>query len=431
MTHITNFTVHDVRFPTSELLDGSDAMNPDPDYSAAYVELRTDDPALRGQGMTFTIGRGNELCCAAIESLASLVVGLELDELRGDLGAIATRLTGDSQLRWLGPEKGVVHLATAAVVNAQWDLLARRAGQPLWRFLSELPPAELVSAVDFRHISDALAPDAALRILEQAESGRSERTATLLADGYPAYSTSAGWLGYPDDKIRSLCRAAVAEGWTALKFKVGKDLEDDRRRLAIVRSELGPQFRIMVDANQVWDVSEAIDWVNALAEFDLWWIEEPTSPDDVLGHARIRAEVGPRVVTGEHAHNRVMFKQFLQADAIDAVQLDACRLGGVNEVLAVILLSAAFDVPICPHAGGIGLCQHVQHYSMFDYVAVTGELDERMTEYAGHLHDQLVQPLDVHDGRYWAPRGPGFGVELKGDAIATYEFPNGTYWSSR
>ena len=432
VTTITGLRVHDVRFPTSELLDGSDAMNPDPDYSAAYVELTTDDPSLSGFGMTFTIGRGNDLCCAAIESMGELVVGRTLEELRADLGSIATRLTGDSQYRWLGPEKGVVHLATAALVNAQWDLLARREGKPLWAFLADLSPAEIVSAVDFRHITDAVTPEAALDLLQRQAAGRDERRRRLLADGYPAYITSAGWLGYPDDKIRSGCRDALAAGWTAIKMKVGRDLEDDLRRVALVRAEIGPDHRLMVDANQVWDVEEAITHVKALAEAAPWWIEEPTSPDDVLGHARIRDAVRPvRVVTGEHAHNRVMFKQLLQAGAIDAVQLDGCRLGGVNEVIAVVLLAARFDVPVCPHAGGIGLCEHVQHFSMFDYVSVSGSLDERMIEYADHLHEHMVQRLDVHDGRYWAPTGPGLGVELEPESLATYRYPDGVYWRGR
>lgn len=429
---ITGFTVHDVRFPTSELLDGSDAMNPDPDYSAAYVALHTDDPSLSGFGMTFTIGRGNDLCCAAIAALAELVVGLDLDELRDDLAAIATRLTSDSQYRWLGPEKGVVHLATAALVNAQWDLLARRAGQPLWAYLSGLSPAEIVSAVDFRHLTDALTPAEALALLQRSEPGRSERRARLLAEGYPAYITSAGWLGYSDDKIRAQCRAALAEGWTAFKMKVGRDRDDDLRRASIVRSEIGADCRLMVDANQVWDVDDAIEQVKSLAEIAPWWVEEPTSPDDVLGHARIREAVRPiRVVTGEHAHNRVMFKQLLQAGAIDAAQIDGCRLGGVNEVIAVLLLSAAFDVPVCPHGGGIGLCEHVQHFSMFDYVAVSGSLDERMIEYADHLHEHMVQRLVVHDGRYWAPEGPGLGIELEPASVATYSYPDGTHWRDR
>ena len=429
---ITGFTVDDVRFPTSELLDGSDAMNPDPDYSAAHVTLHTDDPSLVGQGMTFTIGRGNDLCCAAIADLGELVVGLTLDDLRTDLGAIATRLTSDSQYRWLGPEKGVVHLATAALVNAQWDLLATRAGQPLWAFLADLSPEEIVSAVDFRHLTDAITPDEALALLRAAEPGRPERRARLLAEGYPAYITSAGWLGYDDDKIRSQCRAALADGWTAFKMKVGRDRADDLRRAGIVRAEIGDAARLMVDANQVWDVDDAIEHVKSLAEIAPWWIEEPTSPDDVLGHARIREAVAPiRVVTGEHAHNRIMFKQLLQAGAIDAAQIDGCRLGGVNEVIAVLLLAASFDVPVCPHAGGIGLCEHVQHFSMFDFVAVSGSLDERMIEFADHLHEHMTQPVDVHGGRYWAPTGPGMGVGIIPESIATYAYPDGSYWSGR
>ena len=430
MSRITDLSVHDVRFPTSTFLDGSDAMNPDPDYSAAYVALHTSDPSLSGFGMTFTIGRGNELCCAAIEAFRAHVVGRDLDDLEGDLGSIATTLTGDSQMRWLGPEKGVVHLATAALVNAQWDLLARRAGQPLWKYLADLSPERIVQAVDFRHISDALDPSAALGLLQEQAATRGEREAEMLRDGYPAYITSAGWLGYDDDKVRAECRRAIGDGWTALKMKVGRDLEDDRRRAALIRSEIGPDRRLMLDANQVWDVDAAITNVRALAEVDPWWIEEPTSPDDILGHARIAAAVRPiRVATGEHCHNRVMFKQLFQAGAIDVCQLDGCRLGGVNEVIAVLLLAARFGVPVCPHAGGVGLCEHVQHFSMFDYVAVSGSLDERMIEYADHLHEHMVQPLRVAGGRYLAPTGPGLGIELLPESLAMYEYPSGSWWA--
>jgi L-fuconate dehydratase len=417
---------------SSELLDGSDAMNPDPDYSAAYVELRTDDPGLTGWGMTFTIGRGNELCCAAIEAFRSHVVGRSLDELEADLGSIATALTYDSQMRWLGPEKGVVHLATAAVVNAQWDLLARRAGKALWKYLVDLTPEQVVSAVDFRHISDALSPADALELLQAEVSGKAAREEQLLADGYPAYITSAGWLGYDDDKVRAQCQAAIADGWTALKMKVGRDLDDDKRRARLIRSEIGPDRLLMLDANQVWDVQDAVANVKALADVDPYWIEEPTSPDDILGHARIRKAVAPvRVATGEHCQNRVMFKQLFQAGAVDVCQLDGCRLGGVNEVIAVLLLAAHYDVPVCPHAGGIGLCEHVQHFSMFDWVAVSGSLDGRMVEYADHLHEHMVQRLVVERGRYRAPVGPGLGVELEPASLARYRFPDGGYWSER
>jgi L-fuconate dehydratase len=432
MTRITGMVVHDLRFPTSDLLDGSDAMNPDPDYSAAYVELHTDDPRLTGHGMTFTIGRGNELCCAAIEAFRDHVVGRDLDVLESHPGVFWRDLAGDSQLRWVGPEKGVVHLATAAVVNAVWDLFARRAGEPLWRYLADLPAEHIVAAIDFRHISDALTPDEALELLRAAEPGRAEREQQLLDEGYPAYITSAGWLGYPDELLRSKCREALADGWTDLKIKVGRDLDDDIRRTRILREELGPDRRLLIDANQVWDVDQAIDWVKALAGAEPWWIEEPTSPDDILGHARIAEAVRPiRVATGEHCHNRVMFKQFFQADAIDIAQIDGCRLGGVNEVLAVLLLAAKYDVPVCPHAGGVGLCQHVQHFSMFDFLRVSARLDDRMIEYAGHLHEHFVEPLRVTGGRYHAPLAAGFGLEIKPASISANQFPDGDVWRAR
>jgi L-fuconate dehydratase len=431
MATITDLVVHDVRFPTSELLDGSDAMNPDPDYSAAYVELRTDDPSLTGWGMTFTIGRGNELCAAAIEAFRPHVLGRTLDELEADLGAIATNLTSDSQMRWLGPEKGVVHLATAALVNAQWDLLSRRAGKPLWKYLVDLTPEQVVSAVDWRHLTDALTPDAALDLLWEQAPSKAEREARLREEGYPAYITSAGWLGYDDDKIRQRCREAIQDGWVAFKMKVGRSTHDDLRRARIIRDEIGPYRLLMMDANQVWDVGQAIEQMRTLAAVDPYWIEEPTSPDDILGHAAIRESVQPiRVATGEHCHNRVMFKQLIQAGALDVVQLDGCRLGGVNEVIAVLLLAAQADVPVCPHAGGIGLCEHVQHFSMFDWVAVSGSLDGRMTEYAEHLHEHMVQRLVVEQGRYRAPVGPGLGVELEPASLARYSFPHGEHWTS-
>jgi L-fuconate dehydratase len=432
MTRITGMVVHDLRFPTSDLLDGSDAMNPDPDYSAAYVELHTDDPRLTGHGMTFTIGRGNELCCAAIEAFRDHVVGRDLDVLESDPGVFWRDLAGDSQLRWVGPEKGVVHLATAAVINAVWDLFATRAGEPLWRYLADLPAERIVAAIDFRHISDALTPDEALGLLRAAEPGRAEREQQLLDEGYPAYITSAGWLGYPDELLRSKCREALADGWTDLKIKVGRDLDDDIRRTRILREELGPERRLLIDANQVWDVDEAIDWVKALAGAEPWWIEEPTSPDDIHGHARIAEAVRPiRVATGEHCHNRIMFKQFFQADAIDIAQIDGCRLGGVNEVLAVLLLAAKYDVPVCPHAGGVGLCQHVQHFSMFDFLRVSARLDDRMIEYAGHLHEHFVEPLRVAGGRYHAPLAAGFGLEIKQASISANRFPDGDVWRAR
>jgi L-fuconate dehydratase len=359
------------------------------------------------------------------------VLGRTLDELEADLGAIATNLTSDSQMRWLGPEKGVVHLATAALVNAQWDLLSRRAGKPLWKYLVDLTPEQVVSAVDWRHLTDALTPDAALDLLWEQAPSKAEREARLREEGYPAYITSAGWLGYDDDKIRQRCREAIQDGWVAFKMKVGRSTHDDLRRARIIRDEIGPYRLLMMDANQVWDVGQAIEQMRTLAAVDPYWIEEPTSPDDILGHAAIRESVQPiRVATGEHCHNRVMFKQLIQAGALDVVQLDGCRLGGVNEVIAVLLLAAQADVPVCPHAGGIGLCEHVQHFSMFDWVAVSGSLDGRMTEYAEHLHEHMVQRLVVEQGRYRAPVGHGLGVELEPASLARYSFPHGEHWTS-
>lgn len=422
----------DVRFPTSRFLDGSDAMNPDPDYSAAYCVVRTSDPALTGYGLTFTIGRGTELCVAAIGSLAPLIEGMSLDDIEGDLAGFWRRVVGDSQLRWLGPEKGVIHLAAAALVNAVWDLLARRAGKPLWRYLTDLTPRQVVAAIDFRHITDALDPDRALDLLEARAGTKQQRIADLQRHGHAAYTTSAGWLGYPDAKLEMLAREALEQGWTALKIKVGRNLADDVRRCTTLRRALGSDFLLMVDANQVWETAQAIDWVRALAPCDPYWIEEPISPDDVLGHARIRNAVRPvRVATGEHCHNRIMFKQFLQHDAIDVVQLDACRLGGVNEVLAVLLLAAAFDKPVCPHAGGVGLCEYVQHISFFDAAAVAPDSAGRYIEHAGHLHEHFLDPIRIERGRYLAPELPGYSVQMHEASLAAYRFPDGTAWQGR
>jgi L-fuconate dehydratase len=419
-----------VRFPTSRDLDGSDAMNPDPDYSAAYVVLRTDaGDGLEGHGLTFTIGRGTEVVVAAVDALRPLVVGRSVEDVEADLGGFWRDLVGDSQLRWIGPEKGVIHLATAAVVNAVWDLVAKRAGVPVWRLLSGMSPAEIVGLVDFRYMTDALTPDEALELLERSVPGRGEREAELLRDGYPAYTTSVGWLGYDDDKIRRLCREALADGWTRFKMKVGADIDDDVRRIRIIRDEIGVERMLAVDANQRWDVGTAIDWMARLAPFDPYWIEEPTSPDDILGHAAIARAVAPiRVATGEHVHNRIMFKQFLAAEALSVCQIDACRLGGVNEVVAVLLLAAKFGVTVCPHAGGVGLCELVQHLSAFDYIAVSGRLDGRMIEYVDHLHEHFVDPVVVRDGRYRLPTMPGYSAEMRPDSLATYTFPNGDAW---
>jgi L-fuconate dehydratase len=427
---ITGFETVDVRFPTSLRRDGSDAMHADPDYSAAYVILRTGDPDLQGHGFCFTIGRGTEICVQAIRALAPAVVGAKAEELFADMGGMWRRLVGDSQLRWLGPEKGVIHLATAAVVNAVWDLYAKARGKPLWKLLADLEPEEVVALVDFRYLTDALTPAEALALLRAKAATRREREAQLAAAGYPAYATSPGWLGYDDQELRRRCREAVQAGFGHVKLKVGADLEDDLRRLRIAREALGPDRGLMLDANQVWSVPEAIAWMAELARFDPWWIEEPTSPDDVLGHAAIARAVAPvRVVTGEHVQNRVVFKQLLQAGAVAACQVDACRLAGVNEVVAVLLLAAKFGVPVCPHAGGVGLCELVVHLSAFDYIAVSGSLDERMIEYVDHLHEQFVEPVRVVGGRYLLPRSPGYAAMTR-RALERHRFPDGPAWRS-
>lgn len=433
MAVITSVDTYDVRFPTSRDLDGSDAMNPDPDYSAAYLVLSTDDGP-DGHGFTFTIGRGNDVCRAAIDALVPYVVGLDPDIV--DLGAFARSLTQDSQLRWLGPEKGVMHLAAAAVINAMWDLVAKRAGKPVWRYLADLSPEQIVDLVDWRYLTDALTPDEALEILRAAEPGRADRIARLTERGYPAYTTSPGWLGYSDDKVVRLAQQAVADGFTQIKLKVGADAADDVRRLKIAREAVGPQIRIALDANQRWDVAEAVDRIRELAPYDPWWIEEPTSPDDVLAHAAIRSALGTsapdggpiRVATGEHVANRVVFKQLLQADAIDVVQIDACRVGGVNENVAILLLAVKYGVPVCPHAGGVGLCELVQHLSMFDFVAVSGSMRDRVVEYVDHLHEHFLDPVVIKDGHYVAPSAPGFSAAMRPESLATYAYPDGPAW---
>lgn len=430
MVTVTDIEVLDIRFPTSRTLDGSDAMNLDPDYSAAYLVLKTDSThGTTGHGLTFTIGRGNELCCAAVELLASNLVGKTLESITSDLSGFWYQIMGDSQIRWLGPEKGIVHLAAAAVVNAVWDLFAKTEGKPLWKLLSDMTPEQIVAAVPFRYIADALTPDEALEILHSHYKSRNVREAEILQDGYPAYTTSAGWLGYSDEKIKTLVREALGAGWTHFKMKVGRDLADDIRRAELIRSEIGWDRVLMMDANQVWDVGEAVEWMKELARFKPLWIEEPTSPDDILGHAAIRRAISPiGVATGEHCHNRVMFKQLLQARSIDFCQIDSCRLGGVNEVLAVLLMAAKFGVPVCPHAGGVGLCEYVQHLSIFDYIGVSGSLDRRRIEYVNHLHGHFIDPVVIRNGHYMPPTAPGYSIEIKPESLKYYEFPNGGAW---
>jgi L-fuconate dehydratase len=426
---ITSLQTLDLRFPTSTTQAGTDAMHTDPDYSAAYVILGTDRD-LEGHGLTFTIGRGNEVCALAIQSFRHLVVGRTLDEITSDFAGFWRMLASESQLRWLGPEKGVIHLALAAIVNAVWDLYAKSVQKPLWKLLADLTPREIVACIDFRYITDALTPDEAFEILDRHAGSKGEREKILLQSGYPAYTTSVGWFGYSDEPIRALCREALADRWTHFKVKVGGPPEDDARRVALVRREIGSSCKLMIDANQRWDVGEAIERVKALAEHDLWWIEEPTFPDDVLGHATIARGVAPvRVATGEHCANRVVFKQLLQSGAIGVCQNDSCRLGGVNENLAVMLMAAKFGVPVCPHAGGVGLCEHVQHLSMFDYIAITGTMQDRVIEFVDHLHEHFVDPVVIRRAHYMPPMRPGYSNEVLPNSRQMYQFPDGPAWT--
>jgi L-fuconate dehydratase len=423
--------IFDVRFPTSRYLDGSDAMNPFPDYSAAYVVLRT-SAGREGYSLAFTVGRGNEIQVAGIRSLAPLVVGQPVGDLVPDVARLSQLMTGDSQLRWLGPAKGVIHMAASAVLNAVWDLAARAAGKPLWKLLADLTPDQIVSLVDFRYLRDALTEDEALALLQSARAGRSEREAQLLERGYPAYTTTPGWLGYDDEKLARLSIVAKEDGFRLIKLKVGADLADDIRRLSIARAAVGPNMPIAVDANQIWGVPEAIAWIEQLKPFDPYWIEEPTSPDDVLGHAAVRTAVSPvRVATGEHVANAVLFKQLLQARAVDIVQIDACRVAGVNENIAILLLAAKYGVPVCPHAGGVGLCEMVQHLAMFDFLSISGTTEGRMVEYVDHLHEHFVDPVRIDAGHYVAPRSPGGGAQMLPSSVEDFLYPSGPQWTSQ
>jgi L-fuconate dehydratase len=428
---IVSLEVRDIRFPTSRSLDGSDAMHQKPDYSCAYVVLRTDsDDGIQGCGLTFTNGRGTEVVVAAIRALEFLVVGLTLEEITADMRKFWRSLTSEDQLRWLGPEKGVIHLAAGAIINAVWDLWAKSEGKPLFQLLADLAPEEIVAAIDFRYIEDALSESEALEMLRAKRVGHDERLAEIIKTGYPAYTTSAGWLGYDDEKIVHLVAEAVAAGFTHVKMKVGQDVASDARRAQLIRDSLGPDGVLMMDANQYWGVDEAISAMRILGEYNPWWIEEPTSPDDVLGHARIRREISPiRVATGEHVQNRVIFKQLFQAEAIDVCQIDACRVGGVNEVLAILLMAAKFGIPVCPHAGGVGLCEYVQHLAMFDYIAVSGSFENRIVEWVDHLHEHFRDPAVVEAGRYLAPTAPGYSIEMFPASLDEYEFPQGSAWS--
>jgi L-fuconate dehydratase len=432
MSIITSLETHDIRFPTSRLLDGSDAMNTDPDYSASYVILRTNDASgLSGHGFVFTIGRGNEVQTAACAALSHLVVGRNVNEVVSDLGSFARTLTNDSQLRWLGPEKGVMHMAIGAVVNAAWDMAGRRAGKPVWQLIADMTPEQIVQLIDFRYISDALTPAESLTILRSAQAGKADRMARLRSNGYPAYTTSPGWLGYSDEKLARLAGQAVEDGFRTIKLKVGLNLEDDIRRCQMARQVIGPSIALAVDANQRWDVGAAIAWLKELGRFDLAWVEEPTSPDDILGHATIRRAIAPiPISTGEHTQNRVVFKQLFQAQAVDLIQIDAARVGGVNENLAILLMAAKFGVPVFPHAGGVGLCELVQHLAMADFIAISGSMEDRAIEFVDHLHEHFVDPARTRGGRYLAPSRPGFSAEMRPESLVRFSFPNGPEWKN-
>jgi len=428
---IVSVETEDIRLPTSKSLDGSDAMNKDPDYSAAYVILKTNHPGLEGHGLTFTLGRGNELCISAMKSLSYLLIGKSLNEITADMAGFWRMITGDSQLRWLGPEKGIIHMATGAIVNAVWDLYAKAEGKPLWKLIADMTPEQIVGCIDFTYVTDAITPEEALAMLWELSGSRQERIDYLLKNGYPAYTTSAGWMGYSEEKIRRLSRLAKQEGWKYLKMKVGGNINEDVKRAAIIREEIGDDIRLMMDANQKWEVKEAIENMKLLAQFNPWWIEEPTSPDDILGHLAVKKAVAPiKVASGEHCQNRVMFKQFLQSGAIDICQVDSCRMGGVNEVLVVMLIAAKLNIPVCPHAGGVGLCEYVQHLSMIDYICISGSLENRITEYVDHLHEHFIDPVVIKDGSYMPPKLPGYSIEMKKESREAYTFPTGVKWKT-
>ena len=429
---VTDVIARDIRFPTSRNLDGSDAMHKAPDYSAAYLVLKTDSPeGLEGHGLTFTCGRGTEVVVAAINALKPFVEGRELESIAVDMKTLWRQITSDGQLRWIGPEKGAIHLATGALVNAVWDLYAKAERKPIWKLLLDLTPEQLISTIDFRYITDALTPEEALEILRRNLPTRAVREAEMRTQGFPAYTTSVAWLGYTEDKLRRLCREAVAQGWTHFKMKVGANLDDDVRRATLIREEIGWDRKLMMDANQVWGVDEAIANMKVLGKFNPWWIEEPTSPDDVLGHARIARAVAPiGVATGEQCQNRVIFKQLLQSKAISFCQIDSCRVGSINEILAILLMAAKFGVPVCPHAGGVGLCEYVQHLAIFDYIAIGASLENRILEYVDHLHEHFLDPVVIRNGRYMPPACPGYSITMKPESLDEYEFPNGPAWRS-
>lgn len=430
MIKITAVEALDIRFPTSRTSDGSDAVNIAPDYSAAYCIIRTNRDDIKGHGLTFTNGRGNNICVQAIEELGKLIIGLTMQEIINDMAAFWRKITGDSQLRWLGPEKGVIHMSAGAVINAVWDLYARIEKKPLWQLITDMNPEQLVSCIDFTHLSNALTREEALTILKNQEEGKSKRIAFLKESGYPAYITSTGWMGYSEDKVRKLTEEALSEGWNDFKMKVGRDVDNDLKRAALIRSLIGPNRKLMMDANQCWEIEEAVQNIMALSEYNPWWIEEPISPDDVLGYQYIKEAVKPvKLAMGEHCQNRVMFKQFIQSGAVDFCQIDSCRIAGVNEVLSIMLMAAKYNIPVCPHAGGVGLCEYVQHLSIIDYVAISGEIENRMIEYVDHLHEHFVDPVEIRNARYVVPQVPGYSIEIKKESLDDYGFPHGKVWN--
>jgi L-fuconate dehydratase len=431
MIKIIDILIKDIRFPTSKTLDGSDAMNVKPNYSATYVILKTNDYNYFGHGLLFTIGRGNEICVAAVHALKHLIIGCKLEDIIENMGEWCHYLNNDSQLRWLGPEKGVIHMASAALINAIWDLWGKYKKKPVWLLLADMSPEKIIKCIDFKYITDVIKPDEALQSLENKYHSRDERKNYLLKNGYPAYITSCGWLGYSDDKLKFLCKKAINDGWKYIKIKVGYNLEDDIRRLNIVRNTIGKNCKLMIDANQMWDVDQAIEWINHLKQFDIWWIEEPTNPDDVIGHSKIRDAIHPiKIATGEHCQNRILFKQFMQSKAIDICQIDSCRLASVNEILSVLLMANKFSIPVCPHAGGVGLCEYVQHLSAIDYICISGSIKNRVIEYVDHLHDHFKYPVIIKNGAYIIPDSPGYSIEMKKETLLNYDFNNGKIWKN-
>ncbi|XP_055625030.1 mitochondrial enolase superfamily member 1-like isoform X2 [Toxorhynchites rutilus septentrionalis] len=426
--HITTLEAKDIRWPTSLGAHGSDAMHTDPDYSCVYVTINTEE-GIYGNGLTFTLGRGTDIVLLAVNSMKRMVEQRTTESIFQNFALFWRELTSESQLRWIGPEKGVTHLAVAAIINALWDLWGKIRGLPVWKLLTEMEPEELVSTIDFRYITDAITREEAINILKENRAGTRTRMNELMKTGYPAYTTQVGWLGYSDDTIRALCRKYLQAGFTAFKIKVGQNLENDIKRCRLVREEIGWNNTLMVDANQIWDVNEAIEWMKNLKHFKLLWIEEPTSPDDILGHKKIADALNIGVATGEMCCNRVMFKQFIQSQAFEFCQIDSARIGGVNEILAVYLMAKKFNVKVCPHAGGVGLCEMVQHLQLWDYTSVSCTMDKRMIEFVDQQHEQFVHPARIYaNACYIPPSAPGYSTELKPEAVSMFEYPVGSEW---